>query len=97
MIDMLRLLAKETSIQGGKYLPHPAANSGALKDVLSIVFEIVGALALLMIVVSGLRYVLAAGDPQKISKAKRGIIYALVGLAIAIFAQAIVSFVVKSE
>lgn len=76
-------------------LPTPAADQGALKTILSIVFGIAGALALLMIVVSGLRYVTSGGDPQKAAKAKEGIIFALVGLAIAISAEAIVSFVVK--
>lgn len=75
-------------------LPTPDANQDALKTILSIVFGIIGGLSLLIITVSGLRYITAAGDPQKISNAKNGIIYSLVGLAIAIAAQAIVSFVV---
>ena len=71
------------------------ANEASLRTILSVVFGIIGALAFLVIVISGLRYVLAGGDPQKAAKAKEGIVYALVGLAIAIGAQAIVSFVVK--
>jgi hypothetical protein len=82
-----------TPINGGS-LPHATADSGTVSTILGIVFGIVGALALLMITVSGLRYVLSAGDPEKIAKAKKGIIYALVGLALAISAEAIVSFVV---
>jgi hypothetical protein len=48
-----------------------------------------------MIVVSGLRYILAGGDPQRIAQAKSGVVYALVGLAIAVSAQGIVFFVVN--
>jgi Type IV secretion system pilin len=85
------IAASAVSPQG---LPKAQTNEDQLKNILSIVFGIVGALALLMLVVSGLRYVISGGDPSRISKAKDGIIYALVGLLIAIAAQAIVAFVV---
>lgn len=75
-------------------LPMPDTST-AISTALSITFGIAGAFALLMITVSGLRYVLSAGDPQKISRAKDGIIYALVGLTVAIAAEAIVHFVVN--
>jgi hypothetical protein len=76
-------------------LPTPGADSTAIQTVLSIVFGIIGALALVMIVVSGLRYILSAGDPQKTAQAKNSIIYALVGLTVAITAEGIVHFVLS--
>lgn len=84
-----------TGIEPGTDLPtiHNPGESD-IKTIISIVLTILGALALLMIVVSGLRYILSAGDPQKAARAKNGIIFALAGLAVAIAAQAIVSFVV---
>jgi hypothetical protein len=91
MYILFRLFA-ETPISKGN-LPVVNADSGTVSTVLGIVFGIAGGLALLMITVSGLRYILAAGDPEKISKAKNGIVYALVGLAIAIAAESIVYFV----
>jgi hypothetical protein len=88
-----RCVDKSTPISDNG-LPHThGAGEKDVKKIVAIVFEIVGALALLMIVISGLRYVLSAGDPQRISKAKDGILYALVGLAIALAAEAIVAFV----
>lgn len=75
-------------------LPTTGADSTALQTVLSIVFGIIGVLAVLMITVSGLRYILSSGDPQKTAQARNGIIYSLVGLAVAIMAEAIVYFVV---
>lgn len=77
-----------------KGLPQTTANSDSLRTILSIVFAIIGALALLMLVLSGLRYIVSAGDPQRTAKAKDGIVYAFVGLAIALAAQAIIAFVV---
>lgn len=79
----------------------PLPNSGSsaatptISTILSIVFGIVGALALLFITISGLRYITSAGNPQKTAQAKEGIIYALVGLAIAISAEAIVVFFIS--
>jgi hypothetical protein len=92
MISVIYKLA--TDIQPGN-LPTGDANSGVVKTILSIVFGIVGALALLMLVVSGLRYVISGGDPNRISKAKDGIIFALIGLLVALTAEAIVAFVVN--
>jgi CDP-diglyceride synthetase len=83
-----------TDIQPGN-LPNSDVNSSTIKTILGIVFGIVGALALLMLVVSGLRYVISGGDPNRISKAKDGIIFALIGLLIALTAEAIVAFVVN--
>lgn len=76
-------------------LPHKVPGTTAIHTILEVVSGIIGALALLMIVVSGLRYITSAGDPQKASSAKNGIIYALVGLIIAIMAEAIIAFVIN--
>lgn len=77
-------------------LPQPQANQGEVSAILGIAFGIIGALALLMVTVSGLRYITSAGNPEKTAKAKSGIVYALVGLAIAISAEAIVAFGVSN-
>ena len=91
MIAYLYLIA--TDIKPGG-LPEAATNSDQIRTIIGIVFGIVGALALVMLVISGLRYIVSGGDPGNISKAKEGIIYSLVGLLIALTAEAIVFFVV---
>lgn len=78
-------------------LPNPSistTDSPAVKTALTIVFGILGALSLLFITIGGLRYIISRGDAQATAKAKNTIIYALVGLAVAITAQAIVTFVI---
>ncbi len=95
ILDTLKSLAVTSEPIRADGLPVVAANSATMADILSIVFNILGALALLIIVISGLRYILAGGDTAKVTKAKQAIIYALVGLVIALSAQAIVIFVVK--
>jgi hypothetical protein len=74
-------------------LPQTTAGSNQIQDVLKIAFAILAALAVLFIVVAGFRMVIAQGNPQEVGKAKGTIIYALVGLLVALLAEAIVSFV----
>ena len=74
-------------------LPNPDVNN-SLSTLLSVALATLGALSILFITISGLRYILSDGDPQKMSKAKDALIYSLVGLAIAIAAESIVVFVV---
>ncbi|MDB5164945.1 MAG: rane protein of unknown function [Candidatus Saccharibacteria bacterium] len=78
-------------------LPQAHANSTAIHDVLQIVFGVLGALAVLMIVIAGLRFITAQGNPQETAKARSTIVYAIVGLLVALMAEAIVSFVLGSH
>ncbi len=63
---------------------------GLIVQILGIV---VGAVAIIMIIVSGFRYITSGGDSGRVSSAKNTLIYALIGLAIAVLAQLIVHFV----
>jgi hypothetical protein len=94
MNALIHTLAALSPITPGD-LPQTGATRSSINNIRSVLFPIIGAIALLVIVISGLRYILAGGDAQKISKAKNGVIYALVGLSIAIISGAVVSFVVK--
>jgi hypothetical protein len=91
MVAGLKIFADSAISRGN--LPVIDTGSSTVTTIMGIVFGIAGALALLMITVSGLRYITSAGNPEKTSKAKNGIIYALVGLVIAISAEAIVAYV----
>lgn len=72
------------------------ALSGTIKTVMSIVFGTLGAIAVLIIVIAALQYVISAGDPQRINKAKNTIIYAVIGLIVAVLSYAIVEFVFRT-
>jgi hypothetical protein len=76
-------------------LPQTSADSPFIQNVISVAIAIIAAVSVLFIAIGGLRYILSQGDPQAVSKAKGSVVYALIGLAIAIIAQAIVIFVVK--
>ncbi|HWT55899.1 MAG TPA: hypothetical protein VN031_02600 [Candidatus Microsaccharimonas sp.] len=88
-------MADGSCISGGfcTNLPHATASSSTLHHVLQIVIGTFAVVAVLMIVIAGLNIVTAGGDSAKVAKARGTIIFALVGLAIAIFADVIVSMV----
>lgn len=63
-------------------------------NIINTLLFVVGAAAVLMIIIGGLRYVLSGGDQSAISSAKNTILYSVVGLIVAFMAYAIVNFVV---
>lgn len=72
-------------------LPQTSAND--FTHILNIVFAMVGALAFLMIVIGGFRYVISSGEPDKVSASKRMIVYSAVGIVVVSLAATIVNFV----
>lgn len=77
-------------------LPHTPADSATLSTILNIVFGLTASIAVLIIVVSGFRYIAAHGDPHATAQARNGILYAVIGLLLTMMAYAIVIFVVKA-
>ncbi len=71
-------------------------NSGVFSEISSVLLFIVGAVAVIMIVIGGLRYVISGGDASQVQAAKNTILYALVGIIVAILAYAAVNFVINS-
>lgn len=71
-------------------------DSGSIDTLLTLMFSVMGGIALLVIIIAGMQFVLSRGDAEKAAKARRTIIYAAVGLVIAVMAFTIVSFVVGS-
>jgi hypothetical protein len=71
-----------------------SAGQSQINTAVNVAFGIAGSLALLFIIIGGLRYIMSEGDPQKAAQAKGAIIYALVGLVITLTAFGIVRFVV---
>lgn len=71
-------------------------NSGVFSEISSVLLFIVGAVAVIMIVIGGLRYVISGGDATQVQAAKNTILYALIGVIVAILAYAAVNFVINS-
>ena len=68
-----------------------------IKFALNTLSWIAGIIAVVMLIMSGLRFMTGGGDPQSISSARRGVIYSLIGIVIVILAQSIVRFVVNKS
>lgn len=67
-----------------------------MKSIVNILLFIIGTISVIMIIVGGLRYVLSGGDAGSIKAGKDTVIYAIIGLVVAIMAYAIVNFVISS-
>ena len=68
----------------------------AIGNIINTLLFITGMVAVIMIVIGGLRYVTSNGDSNQASQAKNTILYAVIGLVVAIMAYAIVNFVVTN-
>lgn len=68
---------------------------GMIKTVINVILFVVGIIAVIMIIVGGLRYTVSNGESAQIKAAKDTVLYAVIGLVIAIMAFAIVNFVVE--
>ncbi len=71
-------------------LPQVGADSGQIKNILSIVFAVFAALAVVIIIIAAINLAASEGNPDNVSRAKKTIIYALVGLVISLTAEAMV-------
>lgn len=61
--------------------------------ILMVVLQILGGVAVIMIVIGGIRYSLSSGDASKVKSAKDTILYAVIGLVVALLAGVIVALV----
>jgi hypothetical protein len=57
---------------------------------------LIGAISVIMIIVGGLRYTTSGGNSTSVTGAKNTILYAIVGLIIAMLAFAIVNYVLTT-
>ena len=62
--------------------------------VVNILLFLVGSLAVIMLVIGGLRYVTSNGDQNAVASAKNTILYAIIGIVVAFLAYAAVYFVI---
>ena len=70
-------------------------SNGALLTIANIVAYIGGVAAIIIIIVSAIRYITSGGDSENVSGAKRTLIGALIGLAIIVLAKSLITYVVS--
>ncbi len=68
---------------------------GIITTVVQFLTILVGIAAVITIIIAGLRFVLAMGDSNTASTARNAILYAVIGLIIALVSQALITFVLN--
>lgn len=64
--------------------------------VSNVLLFIIGAISVIMLIIGGIRYVVSAGDSNAVTGAKNTIMYAIIGIIVALLAYALVNFVLTS-
>ena len=72
------------------------APNGIFATIANTLIFLVGAVAVIYLIIGGLRYVISNGDSKAVESAKNTILYAIVGIVVAVIAFALVQFVISS-
>ena len=70
--------------------------TGVFTSIVNTALFVIGAIAVLMLIYGGIRYTISGGDEKAITAAKNTILYAVVGIVVAVLAFAIINFVLAS-
>ena len=71
-------------------------DAGVFKQVTNTILYVVGVVAVIMLIIGGIKYVVSGGDAKKVTDAKNTVLYAIIGLVICFLAFAIVNFVITT-
>ncbi|MBL8160168.1 hypothetical protein JNJ66_06985 [Candidatus Saccharibacteria bacterium] len=66
----------------------------AIAVISNIIIFFVGVVAVIMLIVGGFKYTTSGGDQSSVTAAKNTILYAIVGIIVALMSYAIVNFVI---
>ena len=73
----------------------PSDMSALVRTIVQILSVIAGVIAVIMIIVAGMKYTASGGDANKVASAKNALIFAIIGLVIVALSQFMVRFVLK--
>ncbi len=68
------------------------APHAVLENVANFIFWILLFVAVIMLIAAGVMFVMAAGNPEGVSRARALLMYAIIGLAVAVMARGLVWF-----
>ena len=74
----------------------PISATDGVQRAINLLLYLVCVISLIVVIVGALRYVLSGGNPQATNAAKDTILYAVIGLVVALLAYAIVNFVLTN-
>lgn len=70
--------------------------NSTFKNVTNILLYIAGIIAVVMIIISGLRMISSRGEPESVAKGRQTLTYSVIGLVVVILAFTIVNFVLTT-
>lgn len=68
----------------------------AAMSIINVALAVVSFVAVVFIIIGGVQYVTSSGDPSKAVRAKNTIMYAVIGLIVALLSFAIANFVIDN-
>ena len=71
-------------------------DTGVFRQITNVILYIAGIIAVIMLIVGGIKYLISGGDSKKVTDAKNTVLYAIIGLVICFLAFAIVNFVIST-
>lgn len=72
------------------------AEGGVFQTVANTLVFLVGAVSVIFLIIGGLRYVISQGDKSNVTQAKDTILYAVIGIVVAVVSFALVNFVISA-
>lgn len=65
-----------------------------IEKITNAILGLVGVVAVLFLIIGGFQYIVSAGNPEAIEKAKNTILYAIIGIVVCLLSYAVVSFII---
>jgi hypothetical protein len=90
------LTAGTACSQGGSQKENLFGAGGIFTVIANTLVFLIGAISVIYLIVGGLRYVTSGGDSKAVTAAKDTILYAVVGVVVAVISFALIQFVVNA-
>ncbi len=95
LIQDICLAANGITAPTGTGLP-TGSIAGSIGKIIKTIAGVIGGLSILMIVIGGIMYISSGGDSSKAESAKNTVLYAVIGLIIALTAWIVVNTVITN-
>lgn len=93
--DTLTILDGANAAKGTSQADSLFDTNGVFNKIINAALFLIGAISVLMLIYGGVSYTISMGDAKKVETAKNTIMYAVIGIVVALLAYAIVTFVLS--
>ncbi len=84
------------SARGNGQIADILGGGGAFHMITNTLLFVIGSISVIMLVIGGLRYVVSGGESTAVAAAKNTVLYAIIGVIVALLAYAAIAFVIGS-